>query len=109
MSPDVSVAQNNPQSMLTPAPSTMAVNSNSSLAQQVAALLTTGAGAFNAQQIQNVLAQAQVQGKPLFVPQSLVSKAQVKAKSNSAQQWLLATGIGVAVLSVFAVAAMKRR
>ena len=103
----VTVAKSNPQSMLTPAPATVAVNPNSSLAQSIASLLSAGGNAFQNQQIQNILAQAKIGNKPLFVPQSLVSHSTAKT-SSAAGDWAIATGIGLAVFGLVAVYAMKR-
>ena len=100
---------NNPQSLIQPQAGTTPVAANSSDAQKVIDMLTSGINAANNPQVINTLAQAQIHGKPLFVPQSVLNQVKAKPKTSSANDWLIATGIGLAVLSVFAVIAMGRK
>ena len=103
----------NPNSVKANGAGKVGVNPNSAGTQSLFATLasgmTAGGNAYSAQQLMTILANAMKTGQSLFLPSSVLAATQKKPVASSSNDWLIAGGIGVAVLAMFAVIAMGRK
>jgi hypothetical protein len=111
---NASMLANAPGQAPTTAPATKSVTVISttpgvaSWVQGLASGLAAGGQQYTAQQLMTSLMQAMQSGKALTINPSLINAAKKPVKSSSGD-WLIAAGIGVAVLAVFAVIAKGRQ
>ena len=80
--------------------------SNMSFVNSLAQGLSAAGNSYQAQQLLTAFAQSRATGQPFTIPSSMLKSAQKPA--SSANSWLIAGGIGLAILAVFAVIASKR-
>lgn len=96
------IVQANPHALGTPQSGTKPVASTSSMAQSIADALKSGANYYTQLQIQAALNQAKATGAPVYAPNSMVSK-------SGSSDWMIAGGVGAALLAVIVVIALSRR
>ena len=101
----MAVAQNNPQSMLNPAPGTTPVPANTSLIGSIFNLLGTGANSYQQYQLAQAKAHVLGTGAQMYVDPNLLQQAQQK----STPTWEYAAGAGVALLALVALVVIMAR
>lgn len=103
------LVQSNSSALKTPQAGTMPVASHSALAQSLASMLSSGANVYTQQQIQATLNQAKASGQPVYAPHGVVAQAKALASRSKSSDWLIAGGVGAALLGLMTVFALRRR